>query len=80
MEETYTPEEINKMFSAMDDSVNLLNELITAGDHSEEIDDSVDRNYRHIEIMLAKDYISSDERDKTVYTDIIATSKTFLGL
>lgn len=80
MEETYTPEEINKMFSAMDDSVNLLNELITAGDHSEEIDDSVDRNYRHIEIMLAKDYISSDERDKTVYTDIIAASKTFLGL
>lgn len=80
MEETYTIEEINAMFSAMDDSVSLLNELITAGTHSEEIDDTVDRNYRHLEIMLAKDHISSDERDKTSYTDAIADSKTFLGL
>lgn len=80
MEETYTAAEINAMFSAMDDSVNLLNDLIDAGEHSTDIDDTVDRNYRHIEIMLAKEYISSDDRDKTVYTDIIAESKTFLGL
>jgi|SaaInl85LU_5_DNA_1037374.scaffolds.fasta_scaffold25168_2 hypothetical protein len=80
MDETYTLEEINAMFSAMDDSVNLLNELITAGEHSEDIDDTVDRNYRHLEIMLAKDHIASDERDKTSYTDVIADSKTFLGL
>ena len=80
MEEVYTPEEINSMFSAMDDSVNLLNNLITAGEHDEDIDDAVDRNYRHLEIMLAKDHIASDERDKTSYTDAIADSKTFLGL
>ena len=80
MDETYTAEEINAMFSAMGDSVTLLNELITAGAHSEDIDDTVDRNYRHLEIMLAKDHIASDDRDKTVYTDAIADSKTFLGL
>lgn len=80
MEETYTVEEINAMFSAMDDSVTLVSELVSAGTHSEEIDDTVDRNYRHLEIMLAKDHISADERDKTAYTDCIASAKTFLGL
>lgn len=80
MEETYTAEEINAMFSAMDDSVTLVSELVSAGTHSEEIDDTVDRNYRHLEIMLAKDHISADERDKTAYTDCIASAKTFLGL
>lgn len=80
MDETYTAEEINAMFSAMDDSVTLLNELITAAEHSDDIDDSVDRNYRHLEIMLAKDHISDDTRDKSAYTDVIASSRTFLGL
>ena len=80
MDETYTAEEINAMFSAMGDSVTLLNELVTAGTHSDDIDDTVDRNYRHLEIMLAKDHISDDDRDKTSYTDAITDSKTFLGL
>lgn len=80
MEETYTAEEINAMFSAMDDSVSLVDSLVAADTHSEEIDDTVDRNYRHIEIMLAKDHISADDRDKTAYTDCVASAKTFLGL
>lgn len=80
MDETYTAEEINAMFSAMDDSVTLVNELVTAGVHTDDIDDTVDRNYRHLEIMLAKDHISDDTRDKSSYTDCISSAQTFLGV
>ena len=55
-----TTEEIAQHYSAMGDSVTLINDII-AGDAMADDDaaakqDCVDRNVEHLEIMVAKDY------------------------
>jgi hypothetical protein len=58
MEETQTPEQIQRHISAAFDSVNLINSLITepADDKTK---DSVERNYQHLELMIAKDWFEA---------------------
>jgi aspartate carbamoyltransferase catalytic subunit len=77
----YTPttEEIEKHFSALTDSVTLINSLIEAADKSEENKNSVKRNYEHIEIMLAKDFIVSDTRDKSSFENAVTAGKEFIA-
>ena len=69
---------VNDLRAAMD-SVNLINELVTAGTHSTEIDDTVERNYQHLEIVLKRENVIANPDDKTPYTTAIASGKTFLG-
>ena len=61
MNETLTPEQIAKHYSAAMDSVNLINagkpEDITAEDWA----DCLSRNKEHLVIMLAKDYWTSED-------------------
>ena len=61
MENTITPEQIQKHFDACMDSVNLINagqpELMTA----EEWADTVARNKEHLTIMLAKTYWTTED-------------------
>jgi hypothetical protein len=63
--ETLSPEQIQKHYNAAMDSVNLLN----AGKPAEWTDadwtDCVSRNVEHLEIMVAKDYWT-DAQDITV--------------
>lgn len=65
VDETLTPEQIQKHYDAAMDSVNLLN----AGKPAEWSDDDwtacVSRNVEHLEIMVAKDYWT-DAQDITV--------------
>ena len=77
----YTPtaEEIEKHFSAMTDSVNLINALVEAADKSDENKDSTKRNYEHLEIMLGKDFIAGDSRDKSSFENAIAAGKSFIA-
>ena len=60
-----TAEEIDEHFKALDDSVALITKL-KAGDtermSDDEVADCIDRNERHIEIMLAKPFMSEDAR------------------
>ena len=51
---TPTPEEIARHYSAMLDSVNLINSLVPTQD-PEELD-TLDRNIRHLEQMLLNDW------------------------
>lgn len=62
-----TPEQLEKHFSAMHDSVNLINELNEKDELTEREQDTLSRNKEHLTIMLNKDFISGDERDKTVF-------------
>ena len=60
-----TTEEIAQHYSAMGDSVTLITDII-AGDAMEEDDATdkqgcVDRNVEHLEIMVAKDYWTSED-------------------
>ena len=58
--ETQTPEQIAKHYSAAMDSVNLINagkpESMTAEDWA----DCLSRNKEHLQIMLAKDYWTTE--------------------
>ena len=65
MENEITAEEIAQHYSAMGDSVNLINGIIDgslmADDTQEDKNDCVDRNVRHLEIMVAKDFWTSED-------------------
>ena len=65
MENEITAEEIQSHYSAMGDSVDLINGIIDgslmADDTQEDKNDCVDRNVRHIQIMLAKDFWTTED-------------------
>jgi len=60
-----TTEEIAQHYSAMGDSVSLINGIIAgtamADDEAEDKQDCVDRNVAHLEIMVAKDYWTDED-------------------
>lgn len=76
-----TPEQIAQHYNAMGDSVWLINAVITgeqlAGATQEAKDDCVDRNVRHLEIMLARDFWTSE--DMTEVESAIAAGRAYLG-
>jgi hypothetical protein len=51
---TPTPEEIARHYSAMLNSVNLINSLVPTAETKAL--DTLDRNVRHLELMLARDW------------------------
>jgi hypothetical protein len=60
-----TQEQIAQHYSAAMDSVNFINELI-AGQHdermtAEEKADAIQRNKAHLEIMIAKDFWTTED-------------------
>jgi len=86
MDEELTAEEINGHFSAMDDSVNLINETIANDTEAlqmfgsaEEVELMVKRNTDHLEIQLVKDWAMEDDRDKTSYSDAITTGVNYIN-
>ena len=60
-----TAEEIAQDYTAMGHSVDLINAIIAgtamADDEAEEKQNCVDRNVAHLEIMVAKDYWTSED-------------------
>ena len=76
---------VSEVLTAATDSVNLINGVNAwtwnvEGMEQSEINDMVQRNVDHLEIILAytdPDVAGSDE-DKTSYTDAIATGKAYI--
>lgn len=56
-----TQEEIARQYNATMDSVNLINKGKPAWFTDKEWADIVDRNKKHIEIMLAKDFWTTED-------------------
>ena len=56
-----TPEEIAKHYSAAMDSVNLINTLMAQDSRTTEEQDMVSRNVEHLQIMVAKDYWTTED-------------------
>jgi len=54
-------EEIAQHYSAMGDSVNLINEIVASGDTDEESLDTIARNKEHLELMVAKDFWTTED-------------------
>ena len=71
--------ELEQHFKALGDSVDLINELVTIALPSDDDKDTIDRNVRHIEIMLAYEELANDSRSKTVFTNAIKVGKAKLA-
>ena len=54
-----TPEQIEKSISAAFDSVNLINQLNLLEELTEEQTDRKERNVKHLEIMMAKEWFAN---------------------
>jgi hypothetical protein len=74
-----TTEEIAQHYSAMGDSVTLINDIIAgnafADEDADTKQDCVDRNVEHLEIMVAKDYWTSE--DMTAVNAAISAGKAY---
>ena len=81
-----TAVEINQHFSAMDDSVNLINNTIADDTQALEIYNDAEgvkammkRNTDHLELQLDKDWAVADNRDKSSYTDAITAGLAYIA-
>jgi hypothetical protein len=78
-EETRTAEEIAQDFTAMGHSVDLINGIIDgsqmADESAEDKQGAVDRNVEHLELMVAKDYWTSE--DMTAVNAAITAGKAY---
>jgi hypothetical protein len=72
--ETLTATEIAQHYSAAEDSVTLINELVAIDTLTDDQKDTVSRNVEHLEIMVAKDYWSTE--DLSPFYNAIAAGKT----
>jgi|TARA_Y100000296_G_scaffold77549_1_gene99257 hypothetical protein len=86
MADVLTAEEIAAHFSAMDDSVTLIN--ATVADDTEALEQfgsaaevklMVTRNTDHLEIQAAKDWYSDSSKSKTPYTNAVTAGKAYVA-
>ena len=87
MSDEPTAEEIAAHFSAMDDSVSLIN--ATIADDTDAIAADLDgaagvklmvtRNTDHLEIQAAKDWYSESSLSKTAYEDAVTAGKAYVA-
>ena len=75
--------DVTQILSAADDSVDLINGVNDGswnveGLEQSEINDMVQRNVEHLEIILAYEEVVADDSDKTSYTDAITTGKAYI--
>jgi hypothetical protein len=61
MEETLTAEQIAKHYSAAMDSVTLINDLLAQAERDEDEVACIARNVEHLEIMVAKDFWTTED-------------------
>jgi len=76
---------VEQVLTAATDSVTLINEVNAGtwnveGMTQEEINDMVQRNVEHLELILAytEPDVVGDSSDKSSYTDAIATGNTYI--
>ena len=86
MPNTPTAAEIAKHFSAMDDSVNLINSTVADDTYAlnvygdaDEVKLMITRNTDHLEIQAAKDWYSDSSNSKTSYTDAVTAGKAYVA-
>ena len=76
--------DVTQILSAATDSVNLINGVNDGswnvdGMEQSEINDMVQRNVDHLEIILAYEEVVADDSDKTSYSDAISTGNAYIA-
>ena len=74
---------VTEILTVATDSVSLINGVDNGtwdveGFEQSEINDMVQRNVEHLEIILAYEEVVADDSDKTSYTDAITTGKAYI--
>ena len=66
-----SPEQIAQDIKASHDSVDLINQIVADDQHSEEINDTIDRNVRHLRNCLTLPHIieNATTADKMAFAD-----------
>jgi hypothetical protein len=86
MTDTPTADEISAHFSAMDDSVTLINatvaddtDALAMNGSADEVKLMVTRNTDHLEIQIATDWYSDSSVSKTAYTGAVTSGKAYVA-
>jgi len=86
MTDTPTESEIAQHFSAMDDSVDLINstvaddtDALSVYGSADEVKLMVTRNTGHLEVQAAKDWYAASSVSKTPYTDAVTAGKAYVA-
>ena len=86
MTDTPNEAEIAQHFSAMDDSVNLINSTVADDTDAldvyggaDEVKLMVTRNTDHLEIQAAKDWYSDSSKSKTSYDNAVTIGKAYVS-
>lgn len=79
LEELTNFENTERQIVAMGHSVDLINRLIAGGEHTEEIHDTIDRNVRHLEIMLSKENIQNSGHSLTSFETAIIEGNIYIA-
>jgi len=74
---------VTEILTAATDSVSLINGVDAGtwsveGMEQSEINDMVQRNVDHLEIILAYEEVVADDSDKTSYTSAVTTGKAYI--
>ena len=79
IEEVHSQAELDCHFSAMGDSVDLINAIVAGtrmqNEPAQERQDCIKRNVEHLELMIAKGWF--DDRDLTATNAAIAAGKAY---
>lgn len=73
-------QKLQKNISAMGDSVWLINKLIDENNHVQNVHDTIDRNIRHLELMIAKPEIANSGTDLSSFNAAINSGKAFIAV
>ena len=76
--------DVTQILSAATDSVDLINGVNDGswnveGLEQSDINDMVQRNVEHLEIILAYEEVVADNSDKTSYSDAISTGNAYIA-
>lgn len=75
---------VDDILNAADDSVSLINGVNAgswdvSGMEQSEINDMVQRNVDHLNIVLAYEEVVADSRDKSSYTDAVSVGDAYIA-
>jgi hypothetical protein len=78
-EPEFTAEDQQRLYTASLDSVSLINQLVAEGDASNEDDvDTMGRNVRHLEGVVAANITWTVEQDLTPFNEAIAAGRAWM--
>ena len=69
--------QIAQHYTAMGESVDLINEIVATGDKDKESLDTISRNVAHLEIMVVKTYWTTE--DMSDVNAAITAGKTYIA-